>query len=91
MGDEIEKQNQILHELDNAVDMTTDHIRTNRETLQRHSRKKTNKNCGMYLCCVSLILLMVIVILNLLRSAFHYPVCNKHTNEQSHTQSTQLQ
>lgn len=73
MGDEIEKQNRMLNELDTAVDHTANTIQEERETLQRHTKKK-NKNCSMYMCCIILILIVIIVILNILRSAFSYSV-----------------
>lgn len=73
MGDEIEKQNRMLNELDSAVDHATNTIQEERETLQRHTKTK-NKNCSMYMCCTILILVVIIVILNILRSAFSYSV-----------------
>lgn len=69
MGDEIEKQNQMLRELDDAVDDAANTIQQERQTLQRHTKQR-NMNCSMYLCCTILILIVVIVILNILRTAF---------------------
>ena len=71
MGNEIEMQNQVIHELGDAIDHTTDTIRHDRTTLQRHSRKQRITHCGAYLFFTILILIVIIVILNILRNAFH--------------------
>ena len=60
IGDEISKQNQMLEELDFAVDLTTNTIQQDRETLQRNQKKSTSHHCGMYLCCIILILFVII-------------------------------
>ena len=70
MGDEIEKQNRLMQQLEEVVEDTEEHIRGNRETLERNSRKRSNKHFGMYLCCIITILIVVIIILNLLRGIF---------------------
>ena len=43
MGDEIEKQNRLMRELEGVVENTEDHIRDNRETLERNTKRKRNK------------------------------------------------
>ena len=80
IGDEISKQNQMLEELDLAVDLTTNTIQQDREILQRNQKKSTSHHCGMYLCCIILILFVIIIILNILRAAFSLLVYdNKHS------------
>ena len=78
IGDEIEKQNRILEELDSAVDETANTITQNRRRLQQHTIKYKNKNCTLYMICVILILLVIIFILNVMKGAFSSPVSNKH-------------
>ena len=102
MGNEIEMQNQVIHELGDAIDHTTDTIRHDRTTLQRHSRKQRITHCGAYLFFTILILIVIIVILNILRNAFrsalsstnkpmHTPNKSMHTpNKLLHIQQTSL-
>lgn len=70
MGDEIEKQNRLMQQLEEVVEDTEEHIRGNHETLERNRRKQSNKHFGMYMCCIITILMVVIIILNLLRGIF---------------------
>ena len=86
MGNEIEMQNQVIHELGDAIDHTTDTIRHDRTTLQRHSRKQRITHCGAYLFFTILILIVIIVILNILRNAFRSALSS--TNKPMHIQQT---
>lgn len=90
MGNEIEMQNEVIHELGDTIDHTTDTIQRDRMTLQRHSKKKHITHCGAYLFFTILILIVLIVILNILRNAFlsSLSLTNKLTH---HTQSVLLQ
>lgn len=90
MGNEIAIQNEVIHELGDTIDHTTDTIQRDRMTLQRHSKKKRVTHCGAYLFFTILILIVVIVILNILRNAFRSSpsLTNKLTHQ---TQSTRLQ
>ena len=88
MGNEIEMQNQVIHELGDAIDHTTDTIRHDRTTLQRHSRKQRITHCGAYLFFTILILIVIIVILNILRNAFRSALSS--TNKPMHIQQTSL-
>lgn len=86
MGNEIEMQNQVIHELGDAIDHTTDTIRHDRMTLQRHSRKQRITHCGAYLFFTILILIVIIVILNILRNAFRSTLSS--TNKSVRIQQT---
>ena len=74
IGNEIDRQNEYLHELENAMDNTTETIARDRERLKQHRKRETIRHCGVYLFCIILILVVVIIILGILRRAFSYDV-----------------
>lgn len=75
IGNEIDRQNKFLGELETAVEHTTDTIQRDRLQLRKKRKSAKIAHCGMYLVCTILILVVILIILNILRGAFTWIVC----------------
>lgn len=74
IGNEIDRQNKFLGELETAVEHTTDTIQRDRLQLRKKRKGAKIAHCGMYMVCTILILVVILIILNILRGAFSLTV-----------------
>lgn len=85
IGNEIDRQNIYLGELETAVEHTANTIGRDRLQLRRKRKGAKIAHCGMYLVCIILILVVILMILNILRGAFASLVCFLHEKKRFET------